>query len=311
MSARTKHSAPPEVDCLGLGIVPLDILMEVPTFPTPDGKTNATSLTIQGGGPVPNCLTGLSRLGHSTALITALGDDAFAEISIRQVQREHIDTRWLIRKKGLSDCAAGWIESGSGRRTLVFHPGATVQAGDIKLTGLPRTRIVHVDGRHLQACVKLARWAKKNGAEVSFDIGSVRNDVSPLLPLVDHLVVADAFALPTTGARTAKDAILKLAAICPGTIVVTRGLEGQLGYDRSTFVHQEAFPVEAVDTTGAGDAFHVGYLHGLLTGQPLAERMRLGSAVAALKCLQRGARAGMPNRRSLARFFKQRTPSHD
>lgn len=290
--------------------MPLDILMNVPRFPPPDGKINATGLTVQGGGPVPNALTGLARLGHSGTLITAVGNDPFAEISLEEIRKEGVDCRLVLRKRGPSDCAIGYVESGSGRRTLVFHPGAAVRPADIKTADLPHPAVIHLDGRHLEACMKLARWGRKHKAIISFDIGSVRNDVSPLLPLVDHLVVADAFALGYTGCRSAKQAVLKLAEKCPGTIVITCGLKGQMAYDRERFWKQEAFPVKAADTTGAGDGFHVGYIHGLLEGAPLAKRLQLGSAVAALNCTAMGARAGLPGRRQLSRFLLERSPVH-
>jgi sugar/nucleoside kinase (ribokinase family) len=194
---------------------------------------------------------------------------------------------------------------GSGRRTIVLHRGMEIKPQDIKTSTLPDAKIIHLDGRDLDACIKLAKWGRKQGSLISFDIGSVRNDVSPIFPLVDHLVVADSYALPFTKTRSPRKAIEKLRGQCPGTIVITLGMKGQLAFEDGKFYRQTPFQVGAVDTTGAGDAFHTGYLYALLEGATMQTRLIYGSAVAALKCLKMGARSGLPNKTALIRFLNK------
>jgi len=174
------------------------------------------------------------------------------------------------------------------------------------LDRLPIPKILHLDGRDMSATMKLARWASKNKVIISFDIGSMRNDVSKVFPYVDHLVVADAYAFPFTKTKTAEDAIQKLSAYCSGTIIVTEGIKCSTGREKgsSDYVYQKAYKVKNVDTTGAGDCYHTGYLYGLLLNLPLKERMNYGSAAAALKCTKAGARTGIPNKKELNAFLK-------
>ena len=300
-----KKSVPtPTIDCLGLGIIPMDILLEVPAFPDLGGKRNATDMVLQGGGPVPNTMIGLARLGLSTSVIAAIGDDLIGNLSRDELRRETVDDSLLLTKRAKSDLAAGFVEQKNGRRTIVLFREQTVTPRDIVTARLPKPRMVHVDGRDIPACVKLARWARSVGAIVSFDVGSMRNDVSPLLPFVDHLVVADAFALPFTRTRSAEAAIYKLAATCPGVIVVTEGIKGQLAFEGGCFWRGRAFKVPVIDTTGAGDAFHTGYLYGVLQGWPMDQRLKFGAAVAALKCGSMGARTGLPSLRKIQTFLK-------
>ena len=298
------------IDCLGLGITPLDFLFEVDRYPRAGSKIDGSGLTIQGGGPVPNVMIGLRRLGHSTALITAMADDLSGRMGIEELRREGVETRYIVIKRGSSDTAVGLIEKGSGRRTMVLNRTIGVAARDIVTSHLPMPKIVHLDGRDMAACLKLARWGRQVGATVCFDVGSIRNDVSAILPLVDHLVVADAFALPFTRSRSAGRAVDTLRETCPGTIVVTEGTRGSLGWENGEYVRAKAFRVKNVDTTGAGDAFHTGYIYGLLHGYDLAARLRFGSAVAALKCTRMGARAGIPNLQQVNRFLKGRTRTY-
>jgi len=292
------------VDCLGMGIVPLDFLYTIPKMPAAGGKVDAIGKCVQGGGPIPNALVGLTRLGLKTSLIAVVGDDFLGHISREQLRLDRIDQRLVRTKRNGSATAFGLIEEGSGRRTIVMHRRVGLRPSHFKLTELPRTGLIHLDGRDLEANLKLARWGRRSGAMVALDIGSMRNDVTPLLPLIDHLVVADAFALPYTGTRTARRSIEHLSRICAGTIVVTEGTSGSTGYDGDRFHRQPAFRVRSVDTTGAGDSFHAGYLYGLLRGFDLPTRLEFGAATAALKCTQPGARAGAPHLREVQRFLR-------
>jgi len=293
-----------EIDCLGMGIIPLDFLVSIPEFPAKGGKVDASGLCVQGGGPVPNTMVGLTRLGYKTSVIAVVGNDLTGKISIDELKKDNIDTRYLIKKNQTSASAFGFVEEGSGRRTIALHRRISISPGDIVLKKYPVPRLVHLDGRDLNANIKLAKWAKRNGAMVSFDIGSVRNDVTKLLPLVDHMVVADAFAFPYTKTKNVKTALKKLFKICHGTIVITLGTKGSIALEKGEFYKGKAFRVKVADTTGAGDAFHVGYLSGLLDGKDIEERLRLGSLVASIKCTKPGARGGMPTRRELNKFIK-------
>jgi len=292
---------------LGMGIIPFDLLYTIDKYPAPESKIDATDFFSQGGGPIPNCMVGLSRLGVTTAVIAAVGDDPFGHAMIKGLQAERVNTDYMImKKKSPTAIATGYIEKGSGRRTMVLYRNIEVLPRDIRTNTLPIPKIIHLDGRDMSATMKLARWAKKVGAIVSFDIGSMRNDVSDVLPSVDHLVVADQFAFGFTKTRTAKAAIEKLQKHCRGTIVVTEGLKGSTGLEDGRHVHQRAFKVKNVDTTGAGDAYHSGYLYGLLRGWSLADRMEFGAAVAALKCTRPGGQSGLPTLNAAKRFLAER-----
>ena len=289
-----------------MGIIPLDLLFGVKKYPEAGQKIDGTWLTIQGGGPVPNVMIGLSRLGFKSSLIAVIGDDIFGQLTLSELKSEKVDSSQIVIKRKTSAVAAGFVEEGSGRRTLVLERQLFVEPKDIKLKNLRAPRIIHLDGRDMAATLKLARWAKKVGALVSFGIGSMRNDVSAVFEYVDHLVVADSYAFGFTKTTNARAAISKLMKLCPGTIVVTAGTDGSTGCESGRSFWQPAFKVKNVDTTGAGDAFHTGYLFGLLKGKDLKERLRLGAAVAAIKCSIAGSRAGLPNVKKLNNFLKNR-----
>ena len=302
MKSSTKQR---QLDCLGMGIIPLDFLYTVKRLPEAGEKIDAVDFYMQGGGPVPNTMVGLSRLGQKCAVIGVVGHDFFGDVSIRELKQENIDCQYMLRKKRPSAAAFGLIEQGSGRRTIVLNRVIDIKPRDLRLSDLPRTSLVHLDGRDLEASMKLARWGRKIGATISFDIGSVRNDVSPLLPLVDQLIVADEFAFPFTRTRKAVDAIHKLSNYCSGSIVVTEGINGSTGFESGKIVRQPAFQVKTVDATGAGDSFHAGYLYGLLNNFDMTERLKFGAATAAIKCTRPGARTGAPTLKQVTQFLRK------
>ena len=289
-----------------MGIIPFDLLYNVSTYPQAGQKIDARSLFMQGGGPVPNVMIGLSRMGFKTALIATVGNDPFGQLLIEELKSENVDHRYIIIKNKPTALATGWIENGSGRRTMVLSREVIVEASDIKVSMLPLPRIIHLDGRDMPATMKIARWAKRKSITVSFDIGSVRNDVSSVFPYVDHLVVADEYAFPFTKTKNIKKSLSKLQKLCPGTVVITEGIKGSSGLEPNSkeIIFQPAFKVKNVDTTGAGDCYHTGYLYGLLNGYGLQERMRFGSASAALKCTKPGARTGIPSDQKVFSFLK-------
>jgi sulfofructose kinase len=301
------------LDCLGLGIAPADILMQIEKYPQPGYKIDATDLTVQGGGPIPTAIVTMARSGKRAGLMAPVGEDLFGKFVVEELKKEHVDTSYIIKKQNKRTAiASGWYEKGSGRRTIVLDLSIDIKPADINLKKLPQVKMVHLDGRYLPACIKLARWAKGQKALVVFDIGSIRNDVTKILPLVDHLIISEDFALPYTKKRTIKTAIEKLGKICKGTIVITSGIKGSVGFsDETGFVHQKAFRVKTVDTTGAGDVYHGAYMVGLLDRYDLQKRMKLASAAAAIKCTKPGGRAGIPTYHQVQSFLKKGPRCYD
>ena len=291
-------------DCLGLGIAPADVLMQVGKYPKPGDKIDAENLIIQGGGPVPTAMVTMTRLGMKPAMMAAVGDDIFGRFVADELRREGVDTSLIKIKKQTTTVATGWVESKSGQRTIVVNIEVRIKPNDIKPASLPRFRSVHLDGRDLDASMKLAQYAVKKNIPVILDVGSMRNDVSALFPYISHLVCSSDFALPYTTKRNPETIVKALKSKCSGAVVVTFGTDGSTGLsDNSGLVRQKAFRVKTVDTTGAGDVYHGAYIAGLLKNLDLKKRMEMASAAAALKCTKSGGRTGIPSMRQLKAFL--------
>jgi ribokinase len=288
------------VDVLGLGIAPVDFFVAVEQYPRAGLKIDGIpdSRQIDGGGPVPNALCALSRLGGSASFIGAFGADEWGSLALRQLDKFGVDrSRCIVKKNSGTALAFAWVERTRNLRTIVLDksPKLKIKPGDVKLGRLPRSEIVHIDGRDIEACVKLARWGRKVGAKVMLDVGSVRNRVDELFPYTDYLICADRYALHYHSTTSVSKAVRAFHTLGIPEVVVTSGQKGSAGIDQEgRLLRQRSFRVETIDVTGAGDAFHGGYLYGLLHGWNLAGRLKFASAVAALSCMKMGARAGLP-----------------
>ena len=101
-------------------------------------------------------------------------------------------------------------------------------------------------------------------------------------------------------------ALDQLASYGIKTCAVTMGEEGVIVQQDGQKFHWPSFSVEVVDTTGAGDAFHAGFIYGLLQEWSLERIVQFASAVAALNCMHLGGRTGLPDLPTVEQFLSQR-----
>jgi ribokinase/sulfofructose kinase len=127
-----------------------------------------------------------------------------------------------------------------------------------------------------------------------------------LLPLIDVLISSAEFPRRLTGIVDERAALVEVQARYGCTVTgMTCGVRGALIYHDGVFLAAPAYAVPGGcrDTTGAGDAFHAGFLYGLLQGEEIETCLRLGCAVAALKCRALGARTALPFAPELNQFL--------
>ncbi len=290
--------------------------MSIKDFPARGQKGNAIpgSCLVAGGGPVPNASCAFASLGGTAAVISTFGDDHWGRFACRELDRFGVrHDLCLIRMNCPSALATAWIDIKNGDRTIVLdrHPRLFIKPADIKLSRLPQPKLILIDGRHVEANNKLARWGKKVGAKVMLDVGSVRNRVDDLFPHIDYLICAEEYARKYANTRSVKKAAKAFRSIGISEVVVTSGTAGSFGVDTDGHeMHQKAYKVKAVDVTGAGDVYHGAYLFGIIKEWDLAKRMKFASAASALKCRKPGARLGVPSLRQTIKFMNNHRAFH-
>jgi sugar/nucleoside kinase (ribokinase family) len=152
-----------------------------------------------------------------------------------------------------------------------------------------------------------AHRVQKLGIPVVADMGSgVREGQRDLMAAVDHAVFDERSIrrlAPDGGPRKACEAAQRMG---PQHVAITRGERGVVSLNGDTYRELDAFQVDVVDTTGAGDVFHGAFCYGLLAGYEVETNLLFSSAVAAIKCTRLGGRAGIPRMPEVRRFLKER-----
>lgn len=286
-----------QAEVVGIGQCACDLIGAISEFPAVDQKTEVQQLHIEGGGPVASALVALARLGVGTAFFGRVGGDDFGERIRAGLVAEGVDSRGLFTDwQGSSQLAFIAVDQ-AGRRNIFCHRGTAqpLRDNEVDLDVIRQARVLHLDGQQIDAAVIAARAGRDAGVTTVLDGGTLRDTTWALLPLIDHLVVSEKFAAQYAGPGTPAEQLARLLETGAAAAVITAGEQGcwgQVAGDEVLF--QPAFRVTAVDTTGCGDAFHAGYIYGLLQNWSLAERLRFAAAVAAIKTRRHGGRSGLP-----------------
>ncbi|GFO68138.1 ribokinase [Geomonas limicola] len=305
--------APPtgqSLDVVGIGVSTLDLLMLVDELPGDEMVQRAETSLLQGGGPVATALVTLVRLGCRAALLDKLGDDWRGRLILEELAREGVATDQLRVVPGSTSSIASILaRRRDGARTIVYSPGdaGELSPNEIDFPVIAAAKILHLNGRHLEASLAAARFAREQGVLVSFDGGAhrYREELRELVGLSDLCVVAREFACSFAGTGDQTEAAARLREQGAQTVVITAGKEGSWGWDAAgTSLHQPAFTsVHAIDSTGAGDAFHGGFLFGILRGFDFKRSLECASTVAALNTRALGGRTALPRYPELRDFL--------
>jgi sugar/nucleoside kinase (ribokinase family) len=297
-------------DVVGIGLNAVDYLLEIPRFPVAGEKLRITSFAREGGGQAATALVALSRWGMKTKYVGNVGDDDHGRLSLSLLKREGIDIGHARVVPGASSqFAVILVERGSGERTILWDrdPKIRIRTEDLPADAISRARSLLVDGHDVPASLAAARIAREARVPVILDAEKVQEGTEDLLSLCDHIVAAAPFPgllFPGISPEEGVKEIFRRYA--PVTATVTLGPRGAIGCDGRSVFPSPSLPVSAVDTTGAGDVFHAGFLFALLDGLPFPEVLGFANAAAGLSCRRMGGRAGIPSLPEIRSFLEIR-----
>jgi sulfofructose kinase len=300
-----------EFDAVGFGLNAVDHLIVVPAYPAFDTKVRLREHTQAAGGQTASALAALSRLGMRTAYAGRFGSDVEGQFGFAALKAEGVNTDFAEVIEGArNQIAFIVIDEQSGERTIIWDRDERLAytASDAPVEIASRGRVLHLDAHDPPACARLARAARESGTIVSADIDNIYEGLPELLPLIDMLITSKEFPHRLTGIADERASLVELKARYGCRITgMTRGVRGALLYHEGVFLESPALEVPGGcrDTTGAGDAFHAGFIYGLLCGDEIETSLRLANAAACLKCRALGARTSLPTRAELSEFIKQ------
>jgi sulfofructose kinase len=285
------------VDVVGVGQNTTDHLCVVDRFPVPDEKRRLRAYDVQPGGQVATALVALAKWGVAAAYVGAFGDDDAGARGRASLREAGVDVAAApVRTATPNQVSVVLVDASSGERTVLWDraPALVLDAGEVPRDAIAAARAILVDGIDPAAACAAARAARAAGVPVVADVDRSCPDPAAVLPLVDVLLVSWEFARAHTGAARPEEALAALGCHGAAVVGVTLGKDGALvGADGAT-TRLAAHAVEVVDTTGAGDLFHAGYIWAMLDGRPPADAARIANAAAALQCTALGGRGAIP-----------------
>ena len=294
-----------EFDVAGFGTNAVDFLIQVPEYPAFNSKVELVDYVQAAGGEVASTTVGLQRLGMKTAYAGRFGSDQAGEFGIASLVDEGVDTSYAEKIAGANtQIAFIVVDVRSGERTVIWQRDKKLaySVAEAPIDLVERAKIIHFTPHDAAACRRLAEKARNSNVLVSLDIDNIFEGTHEFLPLVDILIASAEFPKKLLGIDDRKVALREMQRrFGCGVVGVTLGEEGSMVLCGETFVETRAFEVPGgcKDTTGAGDAFRVGLLYGVLKGESVEETARIANAVAALKCRRVGARTALPSEAEL------------
>jgi sugar/nucleoside kinase (ribokinase family) len=256
-------------------------------------------------------MTALRRLGLRTAYAGRFGSDDAGRFGFEALRAEGVDVEFAEVVEGArNQIAFILVDARTGERTVIWDRDERLaySADEAPRGFAARGRVLHMDAHDPRACAVLAREARASGTIVSLDIDNIYDGLAELLPHVDVLISSKEFPRRLTKLDDERAALIEMKShLRPDALVgMTLGERGAVVYHEGRFIESQAFnvPGGCRDTTGAGDAFHAGFIYGLLEGHEIEGCLNLGCAVAALKCRALGARTALPTTQELERLLQ-------
>ncbi len=297
----------PTPDIVGIGVCTVDHLVTVPRMPHRNENMQALNYMRQPGGLASCSLVAAARLGAATKIISRIGDDALGEYILADLQREGVDVSLLLEEAGSeSHVSLILVNEQSGDRSIITRPptGAAISPAEIKRDDLEGARVLFVDNI-TPATLQLAAWARESDIKVVLDPARPYAEIKPLLDLVDVPIVPEQWAkawLPDVPPAEVAQRLFEEGA---EIAVVTLGERGAVVCWDQGLRRFPAYPVNVVDTTGAGDAYHGAFMYALLQGWDVPRMAQFASAVGSLNCRAMGGRSALPTRDEVDQFMRR------
>lgn len=260
------------------------------------------------GGCAANTAIALAKLGIAAAIIGGVGADGLGDFVRGAVAAAGVDTRGVKRFTGVPTAATAVCVHSDAERTFLHVPGANAVfcAADTDWGVTHDAAVFHIAGAQLMGALEaengiaaVARAAKQRGMTVTLDtVMNPRslgwNALKDALPFVDWMLPSEAEAEQLTGKRGAAAQARAFQAAGATSVAIKRGGDGCAVFPAGGAPFTvPCYPVSAVDTLGAGDAWVAGFLLGLLRGFDTLQTARLANAVGAFAVQSFGATTGI------------------
>jgi len=285
----------PQVDLVGVGLNATDTLIPLPDYPTRGSKMEYRAASVMPGGQTATAVIACQTWGLRTRYVGKLGDDDAARLHEKAFASAGVEARLIKVAGGVSPQSLILVDGGGERTVLCSRDERMVlKPEELDRAWIVNARALHVDGYDTGAATLAASWARAAGIPVVADLDEIYPGVDELIDNVDYLIVSRDFPCGLMHDRNLEHALRRMHSRYGCRLsAATLGRGGVLAWDGRQLLHSAAYRVPVVDTTGAGDIFHAGFIYGLLQGWPLERTLDFSCAAAAMNCMAHGARGSI------------------
>ena len=293
-----------------VGSTMMDMIAYVKRAPSSGETVIGDSFSLGFGGKGANQAVMASRFGAKVKMINTLGDDVFGETTLKNFQEQGIDTKYVNRVPGASGVAPIWVEA-DGSNRIICVPGTNF-AMTVPQVQSALSEISEIDVLVGQLEIRQEVTAAAFAAARARGITTILNP-APFAPLSSELVKNSDWIIPNetefagldnSGRAPDRDeVILELAKSLGCKLVVTLGEKGAALVENGKVVRVAAPSVNAIDTTGAGDAFVGAFSVGLGLGFEPEKAVKLGCESASLSVTRKGTQSSYPSRQEATQII--------
>jgi ribokinase len=305
------------MNAIVFGSLNMDLVARTPRLPVPGETLIGNSFETISGGKGANQAVAIARLGIPVELVGRVGSDQFGQQLLSGLKADRVGCDRIFIDPNVHSGVALITVAATSENEIIVIPGANgrVDHSDLdRLTPiLPNVNVLLLQLEiPLASVVEAARVAKQAGVTVILDPAPARSDLpDDLYPSIDIITpnqveAAQLVGFPVHDSETAYDAANGLRDRGVKTVIIKLGSAGAICVSETEAFSIPAFPVTAIDTVAAGDAFNGGLAAGLAVGLPLKQAMTQASAVAALSVTKLGAQPSLPTREALTEFLQER-----
>ena len=292
-----------EVLCVGLTIQ--DIILRVPEIPTRPVKIYASERMAVGGGPAATASVAIARLGGKVSFAGRLGEDATGRALRDELRGAGVETQHLRLIPGHHSPSSVILVDQHGERLIVAYADPDLPRDASWFDPAGSHGAVLCDLSWPDGALKAYAEAAQRGIPRVLDADISRHpreDVEAIVSAADHVVFSRPGLATFSGTEEIAEGLKRAERPGHKLIGVTDGEAGIFWLADGEIRNMVPPAIRAVDTVGAGDAFHGALALALARSWPIERALAFSNAVAALKCSKPGGRAGLPTAEALKEF---------
>ncbi len=290
------------------GVAVIDFIFMLDQLPRAAEKYRARDAAVSGGGCAANAAAAVARLGGRASLAARIGADTVGDMIVAGLEADGVECSRVRRFEGCRSSFSSVFVDAAGERQIVNFRDISLSfdAGWLAAEIPSRFDAALGDTRWPQGSALVLRAARERG------VPGVLDAEAPIAEALDALHAASHIAFSMQGLRdrcghgNVERGLRQIAEETGAWVCVTDGANGVTCLAKGEISHVSAFPVDAVDTLGAGDVWHGAFALALGEGMEERRAVRFANAVAAIKCTRFGGRAGNPRRAEVERFLEDR-----